>query len=92
MFACVALFGLFTTVFGLSTIAWLSIVALALAGAADMVSVYVPTTPNPTSGFFLMLPKSDVIPLSMPVDAALRYVVSMGTVPPSSQASPKSNF
>ena len=59
---------------------------------ADMVSVYVPTTPNPTSGFFLMLPKSDVIPLSMPVDAALRYVVSMGTVPPSSQASPKSNF
>ncbi|MFZ9070874.1 MAG: DUF502 domain-containing protein [Burkholderiaceae bacterium] len=59
---------------------------------SDYVSVYVPTTPNPTSGFFLMLPKSDVIPLSMPVDAALRYVVSMGTVPPSGQAGPKSNF
>jgi uncharacterized membrane protein len=59
---------------------------------ADHVSVYVPTTPNPTSGFFLMLPKSEVIALSMPVDAALRYVVSMGTVPPSGQASPKSNF
>jgi MFS family permease len=44
MFACVALFGLFTTVFGLSTIAWLSIVALALAGAADMVSVYIRET------------------------------------------------
>jgi uncharacterized membrane protein len=59
---------------------------------ADHVSVYVPTTPNPTSGFFLMLPKSEVIALSMPVDAALRYVVSMGTVPPTGQANPKSNF
>ena len=48
----------------------------------DTVSVYVPTTPNPTSGFFLMMPKSDVIALSIPVDAALKYVVSMGTVPP----------
>jgi uncharacterized membrane protein len=48
----------------------------------DCVSVYVPTTPNPTSGFFLMMPKGDVIPLSIPVDAALKYVVSMGTVPP----------
>ncbi len=48
----------------------------------DCVSVYVPTTPNPTSGFFLMMPKGDVIPLSIPVDAALNYVVSMGTVPP----------
>jgi uncharacterized membrane protein len=48
----------------------------------ECVSVYVPTTPNPTSGFFLMLPKSDVIELSIGVDAALKYVVSMGTVPP----------
>lgn len=49
---------------------------------ADCVSVYVPTTPNPTSGFFLMVPRSDVIELSIGVDAALKYVVSMGTVPP----------
>jgi uncharacterized membrane protein len=42
----------------------------------------VPTTPNPTSGFFLMMPKSEVIELSIGVDAALKYVVSMGTVPP----------
>lgn len=49
----------------------------------DCVSVYVPTTPNPTSGFFLIMPRSEVIPLSIPVDVALKYVVSMGTVPPS---------
>ncbi|MBU3725470.1 MAG: DUF502 domain-containing protein [Burkholderiaceae bacterium] len=49
---------------------------------AECVSVYVPTTPNPTSGFFLMVPRSDVIELSIGVDAALKYVVSMGTVPP----------
>jgi uncharacterized membrane protein len=48
----------------------------------DYVSVYVPTTPNPTSGFFLMLPRSEVIELDMSVDAALKYVVSMGVAPP----------
>jgi uncharacterized membrane protein len=48
----------------------------------DMVAVYVPTTPNPTSGFFLMLPKTDVIELDMSVDEALKYVVSMGVVSP----------
>lgn len=46
------------------------------------VSVYVPTTPNPTSGFFLMVPKSEVIELDMSVDAALKYIVSMGVVAP----------
>ncbi|WP_025917039.1 DUF502 domain-containing protein [Herminiimonas sp. CN] len=55
----------------------------------DYVSVYVPTTPNPTSGFFLMMPKADVIELDMSVDAALRYIVSMGVVvPEKSAASP----
>jgi uncharacterized membrane protein len=49
---------------------------------SDMVSVYVPTTPNPTSGFFLMLPRADVVELDMSVDEALKYVVSMGTVAP----------
>jgi uncharacterized membrane protein len=48
----------------------------------DYVSVYVPTTPNPTSGFFLMLPRSDVIELEMSVDEALKYIVSMGVVAP----------
>ena len=48
----------------------------------EYVSVYIPTTPNPTSGFFLMLPKSEVIELDMSVDAALKYIVSMGVVAP----------
>ena len=47
-------------------------------------SVYVPTTPNPTSGFFLMMPKADVIELDMSVDAALKYIISMGVVAPGS--------
>ena len=49
----------------------------------DFVSVYVPTTPNPTSGFFLMMPRSDVVELDMSVDEALTYVISMGSVAPS---------
>ncbi|NBW49363.1 MAG: DUF502 domain-containing protein [Betaproteobacteria bacterium] len=49
---------------------------------AEFVSVYVPTTPNPTSGFFLMLPRKDVIELDMSVDEALTYVISMGSVAP----------
>ncbi|MBP6019415.1 MAG: DUF502 domain-containing protein [Burkholderiaceae bacterium] len=48
----------------------------------DYVSVYVPTTPNPTSGFFLMMPRSEVQILDMSVDAALKYIVSMGVVVP----------
>ena len=54
--------------------------ALHLAG--DYLSVYVPTTPNPTSGFFLMVPRADVVVLRMSVDDALKYVISMGVVAP----------
>jgi uncharacterized membrane protein len=54
--------------------------------AGEYVSVYVPTTPNPTSGFFLMMPKRDVIELEMSVDAALKYIISMGVVPPETPA------
>ncbi len=50
--------------------------------SGDYVSVYVPTTPNPTSGFFLMVPRADVIVLKMSVDEALKYVISMGVVAP----------
>ena len=50
--------------------------------SGDFVSLYVPTTPNPTSGFFLMVPRSDVIVLRMSVDEALKYVISMGVVAP----------
>jgi uncharacterized membrane protein len=51
----------------------------------EWMSVYVPTTPNPTSGFFLMVPRADVIELSMSVDEALTYVISMGAVAPDAQ-------
>ena len=43
-----------------------------------MVSVFVPTTPNPTSGFFLMMRREETVELDMSVDAALKYIVSMG--------------
>jgi uncharacterized membrane protein len=56
--------------------------------AGDFVSVYVPTTPNPTSGFFLMMPRSDVMALRMSVDEALKYVISMGVVGPAGHALP----
>jgi len=49
----------------------------------EFVSVYVPTTPNPTGGYFVMVRKSDCVELDMSVDAALRYIVSMGVVAPS---------
>jgi uncharacterized membrane protein len=48
----------------------------------DYVSVYVPTTPNPTGGYFVMLPREDVIELDMSVDSALKYIISMGVAPP----------
>lgn len=55
----------------------------------DYLSLYVPTTPNPTSGFFLMVPRTDVIELRMSVDEALKYVISMGVVaPPAARPAP----
>ncbi len=48
----------------------------------DYLSVYVPTTPNPTGGYFVMLRKSDCVELKMSVDDALKYIVSMGVVVP----------
>jgi uncharacterized membrane protein len=48
----------------------------------DWVSVYVPTTPNPTGGYFVILPRKDVIELDMSVDEALKYIISMGVAPP----------
>ena len=51
----------------------------------DFVSVYVPTTPNPTGGYLVVVRKSDCIELNMSVDAALKYIVSMGVVAPPEQ-------
>lgn len=52
--------------------------------SGDYVSIYIPTTPNPTSGFFLMMPKNEVVELDMTVDDALKYIISMGVVAPAS--------
>jgi uncharacterized membrane protein len=54
----------------------------------EYLSVYVPTTPNPTGGYFVMLRRSDCIELRMSVDEALKYVVSMGVVVPGGAANP----
>lgn len=54
--------------------------------AEEHVSVYVPTTPNPTSGYFMVVRKADTIELNMSVDEALKYVISMGVVSPSPRA------
>jgi len=45
----------------------------------DLVNVFVPTTPNPTSGFLLMVPKKDLIYLDMTFEEASRFIVSAGT-------------
>ncbi len=52
----------------------------------DSLSVYVPTTPNPTGGYFVMLKKTECIELKMSVDEALTYVISMGVVVPAKPA------
>ena len=56
-------------------------------GGGDYLSVYVPTTPNPTGGYFVMLKRSDCIELKMSVDEALKYIVSMGVVVPGGPSS-----
>lgn len=52
----------------------------------ELVTVFVPTTPNPTAGFLLMVPKQQVVELKMSIDQALKYVISLGVVLPSSMA------
>ena len=47
-----------------------------------LLNVFVPTTPNPTSGFFIMVPKEDVVELDMSVDEGLRLIMSLGVVVP----------
>ena len=48
----------------------------------DCIAVYVPTTPNPTGGYFVIIARKNVIELDMSVDQALKYIISMGVVPP----------
>jgi len=53
----------------------------------EVVNVFIPSTPNPTTGYFLLIPKSDIIPLKMSVDDAIRLIMSGGIVVP--PANPK---
>lgn len=55
-------------------------------GGDEMVSVFLPTTPNPTSGFLLFVPKKDVIPLDMTIEEAAKLVISAGLVVPPTKA------
>jgi uncharacterized membrane protein len=58
----------------------------ARAGESDLVSVFLPTTPNPTSGFLLFVPRSDVVVLDMTVEEAAKLVISAGLVTPPAAA------
>ncbi len=53
----------------------------------DYVNVFLPTTPNPTSGFFMIVPRANTIELEMSVEEALKHIVSMGSVPPTNSSS-----
>jgi len=54
----------------------------------DLVNIFVPTTPNPTSGFFLMVPREDMIELDMPVDVGIKLILSAGAVSPEGKPEP----
>jgi uncharacterized membrane protein len=54
--------------------------------AEEVINVFVPTTPNPTSGFLLFVPERDIIRLKMPIEDGLKLVVSGGIVTPPSHA------
>ena len=59
---------------------------------ADVVCVFIPTTPNPTSGLILMVPENDVIELDMNVEDALKMVISLGVVVPEEEGKEKNNL
>ena len=48
----------------------------------ESINIYVPTTPNPTSGFFIIVPKKDIIVLDISVDEAFKLIISTGTIKP----------
>ncbi|MBL1259208.1 MAG: DUF502 domain-containing protein [Thiotrichaceae bacterium] len=55
----------------------------------ELINVFVPTTPNPTSGFFIMLPDADVQVLDMSIDDALKMIMSLGVIVPGSKDNPE---
>ena len=57
-------------------------IASSAADAGDMICIFVPTAPNPTSGFFIMVPRSEVIYLNINVSAAMKMIISGGAANP----------
>ncbi|MCH7723098.1 MAG: hypothetical protein IIC76_07125 [Bacteroidetes bacterium] len=55
---------------------------LNLAGGEDVVHVFVPTSPNPTSGFILIVPQAELHPLTLSVEDGLKLVLSLGMIHP----------
>jgi len=58
----------------------------AVQGTEPQICVFIPTTPNPTSGFIVLLPRSEAIELDMSVDAAMKMIVTLGVVVPAAPA------
>lgn len=58
----------------------------------EMISIFIPTTPNPTSGFLMMVPRNDIIELDMSIDEALKFIISLGVMPPISEAALANNL
>jgi len=58
------------------------VASLQAAASADLVAIYVPTTPNPTSGFLLLVPRAEVRELPISVQDGMQYIISLGVVPP----------
>jgi uncharacterized membrane protein len=56
---------------------------------ADLVTVFVPTTPNPTSGFVIFVPAGELIELEMSVEEALKLLMSLGVISPPAQPAPQ---
>jgi len=56
------------------------------ATGQELISVFVSTTPNPTTGFIMMVPPADVIELNLTIEDAFKYIISMGVVVPEGQA------
>ncbi|HHI94846.1 MAG TPA: DUF502 domain-containing protein [Gammaproteobacteria bacterium] len=54
----------------------------------EVINVFIPTTPNPTSGFFIMVPRSDVVELDMSVDDGLKMIISAGVMVPEWKKAP----
>ena len=52
----------------------------------EMISLFIPTTPNPTSGFLMMIPKKEAIELNMSIDEALKFIISLGVMQANSAA------